>query len=139
MATTTEVMNTTVMTLSIGGDVVGDCVDASLAFSHSPRNITNKQDSGWRRLAEGMREFSFSSNFMYVPDHADYSAEDVFALLTGRSTGAGRLTSTVTGDNYFAGDGYLGAGNISSNGVEDNVMSDFTLEGTGALTTGAVT
>lgn len=139
MATTTEVMNTTIMTLSIDGTVVGDCVDASMSFTHSPRTITNKQDAGWKRLAEGLREFSFTTNFMYVPDHADFSFEDTYAFITGRTTGLGRLASTTVGDNYFEGTGYLGAANLNSNGVEDNVVADFVLEGTDALSTGAVT
>lgn len=136
---TTEVMNTTIMTLQIGGTAVGDCVDASLQFSHSPRNITNKQDAGWRRLAEGMREWSMNASAMYVPDHTDYDFADVYSLLTGRTTGSGRISSTATGDAYFEGDGYLGSGNLNSNGVEDNVMFDFTLEGSDALTSGATT
>lgn len=136
---TTEVMNTTVMTISVNASVIGDCVDASLQFSHSPRNITNKQDAGWRRLAEGMREWSLNASFMYIPDHTDYDFADVFGLLTARTTGTGRLTSTASGDAYFEGAGWLGSGNLASNGVEDNVMADFALEGSDALTSGATT
>lgn len=136
---TMNVMNTTVMTLNVDTIVIGEAVDVSLAFSQSPRTITNKQDSGWRELAEGLREWSFNVNAMYTPNHADFNFADVFTLLTGRTTGIGRITSTTSGDVYYEGDGFLGAGNLNSNGVEDNVVYDFTLEGTGVLSSGATT
>lgn len=136
---TTNVMNTTVMTLNVDTIVIGEAVDVSLAFSQSPRTITNKQDAGWRELAEGLREWSFNVNAMYTPNHSDFNFADTFTLLTARSTGIGRITSTASGDVYYEGNGFLGAGNLNSNGVEDNVVYDFTLEGTGALSSGATT
>jgi len=136
---TTNVMNSTVMVLNIATVEVGDAVDVSLAFSQSPRTITNKQDSGWKEIAEGLREWSFNCNAMYTPNHTDHNFGDTFTLLTGRATAVGRITSTVAGDVYYEGTGLLGAGNLNANGVEDNVVYDFTLEGGGALASGATT
>lgn len=131
---TTNIMNSTNGVLMLEGVVIAELTGCQISITHSPRNVTNKESQGWKELLEGLREFSASASFMYIPNG---SWATIFAAYTGRTQLTLRLASTEAGDDYYEGEVYFTSGTLDSPAQEDNVVCDVSFDGTGPITEGA--
>lgn len=132
---TTSVINSTALKVYVDGTAVAHCNDASLSFSHSPRDITTKDSGGYRQLLEGLRSATMSGSALFAYDSA-YGDEELYALLVGRSECVVRLDTGVSGDRYYSCSARITQLDINSPGAEDNAGLSFTFESSGAFTSG---
>lgn len=118
---------------------IGMATECNLNTGMSPRETTNKFSAGWRELEEGKREWSVGGSGLVVYDDPDSDADpiDLFDLLTNRTKAKIKFTTANAGDYEYEGDAFLTQYNQDA-GTEDNLGYNFTFEGTGALTSAAV-
>ena len=138
---TTGVVNSTLFALYAGDGTytkIAHSTDASISFSHEPRDITSKDSAGYRQLLEGLRSWSASGSFLVALD-ATYGYEELYAAWVARSVLTVRFSTQVSGDQYYQGTAYISSLELSSPGAEDNATFSLSLEGTGALTAQALT
>lgn len=139
---TTNVVNSTLMALyvDVSGTLtkVNHLTDASISFTHEPRDITTKDSAGYRELLEGLRSWSASGSGLFAED-ATYGYNDLETLLQNRTKVTIRFMTNVTGDTYWEGEAYISSLDKTSSGAEDNVTFSISMEGTGSPTIGSIT
>jgi predicted secreted protein len=114
--------------------------ECSIDISEAPRDTTNKFSTGWRRLAEGLRQFTISGSHLFMESASNGEAE-LFAHIEARTAihfrfsvqnGSIASTNEVNGNTRYRGVGRI-TSLTKSGGVEDNVTYSFTIEGSGPL------
>lgn len=138
---TTGVINSTLMGLYVLDSTykkIGHSTDASISFSHEPRDITTKDSAGYRELLEGLRSWTASGSFLLAYD-ATYGFEELYEAWEARTKLTIRFTTAVSGDEYYQGACYISSLEASSPAAEDNVSFSISLEGTGQITDASLT
>jgi len=143
---TTGVMNGTKLRLYVdqaGGSTytaIGTSMDVSFNASHSPRETTNQDSSGFASFLEGKRSFTIDANALHSEDGTnDYAAW--FATLTSstlRALCTFKIATATTGDTTYTGSGYITALNLASGSPEGNATYNVSIQVTGQITTGVV-
>ena len=134
---TTGVINSTLLKVYVGGTAVTLATDASISITHSPRDITNKDSAGWTELLEGLRGATISTGAMMAYDSA-FAVDDLYAMVSGRTTAVVMFSTEVTGDTFYSGNAYITSLEQNSPGAEDNATYSASFQLTGAITEGTV-
>jgi len=123
------------------GNLVAFAQSATLNFSMSTRDITNKESGGFKESLEGLREFSIDLDGAYAFTDASGSAltngaDDLVLsnMITGRTALTVKFgdTTGATGDTDYQGSVFLTSFSVSA-GTEDTATYSMSFEGTGAL------
>lgn len=146
MAATVGVMNGTKLRLYVdqaGGStytVIGNSLDVTLSYTHSPRETTNQDSGGNASFLEGKRSYTIDFNALHSVDGTNrfglWFATLVSSSLRGFVTY--KVASTNTGDETFTGSGYITSLVQASGGPESNATFNGSIQGTGTLTAGTV-
>lgn len=142
MAQTAGVMNGSLMRLylDLAGTttytVMGNSMDATLNYSHSPRETTNQGSSGHATFLEGKRSATIDFNNLQAEDGANSFWLQLAVMISNtlRARVTGRLTSGVTGDKAGTFTGYLTALSCSTGGPENNVTMSGSIQLDGPIT-----
>lgn len=134
MAQITGVMNSTSLRVYVGGTAIAHATDATLTFTHEPRDTTTKDSGGWRDLLEGLRSWSVSATALYADDAA-YGFEDLHDTLNAtRATVTVLIGTGESGNVDYSGTAWVASLELNSPDSEDNASLSVTFEGSGALT-----
>lgn len=128
---TENVINTTLLAIYKGGVKYGHSTNATISFSHSPRDTTSKDSAGYRTLLEGLRQCTISGSGYYAFD-ATEGADDIFDDLDDRAQIELIFTTQVTGDTVYTVTCYYSELTLTSADAEANADYSFTAEVTGA-------
>jgi len=128
---TTGVINGTAIGIYIGGTKIAKATSGSISITHSPRDITSKDSSGWSESLEGLREWSLEGEGMFALD-ATYGVVDLEAVLTARTAVTVRFSTETSGDEYWEGTA-IQTDLSADTGVEESATFSFSFQGTGAL------
>lgn len=133
-------MNTTALALyrnTTGSTYVkiGYTTDASVEYSHSPRETTNKDSAGWQEFCEGVRGGTYTATFFYE-DGATEGLNEWIDVLDGADRGAEkvRFSTEASGEMYVEGDSYITSISWNSPGAEDTVSCTVSGTFTAAIT-----
>ena len=125
-------------------DIFGFATSATLSLNMDTRDVTSKQDCGWRALKGGMKSWSLSGDgfltYLQVAGEIEQTTLttalfDRAELLVDFTTWDCENDTIIAGDANFSGSVLVTSYEITG-GVEDNATYSFTFEGTGALTEG---
>lgn len=144
---TTGVMNGTKLRLYVdqaGGSTytaVGSSLDATINFTHSPRETTNQDSLGWATFLEGKRGYTIDFNALHTEDGANNFIDwyDTLASSTLRGNVTFKFSTATSGDVTLTGAGYITSLVNASGGVEANSTFNGSIQGSGSLTKGTVT
>lgn len=99
-----------------------------------PRDITTKDAAGYRRLLEGLRQYSLSISGLVAFDATlgpFTTSTGIEALIRARTQQTWIMGTGVSGDVKLSGAGYWTSLEVSSPTQEDNLTFNGTLEGDG--------
>lgn len=128
-------MNSSIMTLTIGGTVIAHGRGNTFSNSREMIDITTQQSSANQTVLPGLKTKSFSFEGLVAED-AGYGYND---LLTAQEAGTAltaRQTTSVSGDTYAECSVYVSSLERTGGQPEDVVQFSCELTGSGALTTG---
>jgi len=121
-------------------NLVAFAQNCTLNVNHSPREITNKESSGYKEILEGLRDFSIDVDGAYAWTDASGTAltngaDDLVNsnILTRASVDFIFGDTGATSDVSYSGSGYITSVSLTG-GTEDTATYSLTIEGTGALT-----
>lgn len=143
---TTGVMNGTKLRAYVdpaGGSTyaaLGTSTDFTVTINHAARETTNQDSGGYATFLEGKRSFTIDVNAFYAEDSAN-NFEDIIGVVadsTKRGLITFKLATATTGDSTLTGSGYITNVTKNSGGPEANVTWSFSIQGTGAWTSGTV-
>lgn len=137
MATTGKV-NSTLLSIYVGGTKINHSNDASFDFTHAVRDVTTKDSGGYQENLEGLRSFTFSASGFHAFD-ATYGPDEMDDVITGRTAATIRYSTEVSGDTYYEGSCYMTSLSCNSPGQEETATWSAEFTGTGTLTVGSVT
>lgn len=143
---TVGVMNGTKLRLyadQAGGStftVIGNSLDVTLNYTHSPRETTNQDSGGNASFLEGKRSFTIDFNALHSEDGTNkfISWYDTLVSQTLRGYVAFKIASTTSGDTTLTGFAYITSLVQASGGPESNATFNGSLQGTGTITKGTV-
>lgn len=143
---TAGVMNGTKLRLYVdqaGGSTytaVGSSLDATINFTHSPRETTNQDSAGWATFLEGKRSFTIDFNALHTEDGTNNFIDwyDTLASQTLRGNVTFKFSTATAGDTTLTGAGYITSLVNASGGVEANATFNGSIQGSGTLTKGTV-
>jgi TP901-1 family phage major tail protein len=120
-------------------NLVAYAQSCTINISHSVRDITNKESSGWKEVLEGLREFTIDIDGAYAWTDASGSAltngaDDLIntEIITRSSVDFIFGDTQATSDVSYAGKGYITSVSLTG-GTEDTATYSITIEGTAAL------
>ena len=129
---TSGIMNATLVGAFFNGAVkIANCVSTDMDISVAIRDTTSKDSAGWKTGAPGLRSWSGSASCKF-DQSANYTYDQLFALVDARTTFTFYWSTGVTGDKKYAGSAIITSLKKSSP-MEDNVTFECSFEGTGAL------
>ena len=130
---TSGIMNGSLVGVYVNGSVkVANCVTSEFSVNMAVRDTTNKDNSGWKTGLGGVKSWSGSCSGMF-DQSANYTFDQLFALIDARTAVTLYFSSTVTGDKKYAGSALI-TSLKKTFPSEENVTFDMSFEGTGALT-----
>lgn len=134
---TPGVINGTAVKLTIAGQNVAYCTNASLSLNTDTIDTTTKDSSGWAEYMGGMNSWEISGDAYYTNASGtnDRSAAYVLSAMTTKSVvTVGMYNSPYqSGDLYWQGSGIFTSLEVNG-GVDDAANFSFSIKGTGALT-----
>ncbi len=114
--------------LTVGADTVGRAQDVELSMSATEIDITTRDDSGWKKFIQGLKEWGATIDQLWVPtDNALLALRD--AYLDGSELVASFADDTNAG---FSGSVII-TGLTFPQPLDDGVKLNVTVKGTGAL------
>lgn len=126
-------MNGTLIGMYVNGSVkIANAVSHDLDLTMAVRDTTNKDNSGWKTGLGGLKSWTCSFEAMF-DQSANYTFDQLFALLDARTAITVYMSTTITGDKKYSGSALLTSLKKGAP-VEGNVTFSGTFEGTGALT-----
>lgn len=129
---TSGIMNATLIGAFFNGAVkIANCVSTDMDISVATRDTTSKDSAGWKTSSPGLRSWSGSASCKF-DQSANYTFDQLFALVDGRTTFTFYWSTAVTGDKKYSGSAII-TSLKKATGFEDNVTFDCSFEGTGAL------
>ena len=134
---TTGVVNGTNIGIYIGGTKVAKATSGSISVTHSPRDATSKDSSGWSESLEGLREWSIEGEGLFAFD-ASYGYVDLEGVLTARTAVTVRFSTESSTDEYHEGTAIM-TDLSADTSTEESATYSFSFQGTGALNFVALT
>lgn len=130
---TSGIMNGSLVGVYVNGSVkVANCVTSEFSITMAVRDTTNKDNSGWKTGLGGVKSWSGSCSGMF-DQLANYTFDQLFALIDARTPITLYFSTTVTGDKKYSGSALI-TSLKKTFPAEENVTFDMSFEGTGALT-----
>ena len=130
---TTGIVNSRIMTISVGSTVVTCLTDANLNISVESRDTTCKDTDSYNSSLPGRVSWTMGGSAMFAYDNT-YTFDDIYALINTGATATVKIGTNVQGDKTWSGTAFFTSLSLSSSGSDENVTFDFELQGTGALT-----
>lgn len=120
--------------------VIGNSLDVTINFSHSPRETTNQDSAGYATFLEGKRVTTIDFNFLHSEDATQNIVDfyDAWASSTQRAAVTFKVATATTGDTTWTGGGYITSLTLNSGGPEANATCSGSIQVSGALTKGTV-
>jgi predicted secreted protein len=132
------VINGTDFLVYVNGEAIGGQKTCKLTLGHAGRDTTTKDDSGWKTGAEGLRNWSISSDGLVAFDGTLFEPNEMANLIINRTRVAIRFRTSTSGNSWWYGNAYLMSYDVDA-GTEDSVAYSASFDGTGVLTMAAVT
>ena len=129
---TTGVLNGSDMIFYLEGTAFGSTTSHSINVTMATRDVTVKDNAGWRAKLEGMREWTGAAEG-FVAWSDTFNAGDIFTFITNRTAITLIFSTDVTGDFYFTGTCYITGFDVVAP-MEENTTMSLTFEGASALT-----
>ena len=121
------------LTLTIGGDVIAESRDFSLAFDTGTLDTTSRDSDRTAEFIVGRYNWTITGNALYIT--ADVAKKVMLDQITAASPTAFAVIVTI-GSQTFTGSGVITSFEISA--PYDGVVEySFTIQGSGALTVSA--
>lgn len=133
---TTGVINGTLLKVYVNGTAIAHTTSAELSLTKNTRDSSSKDSGNWEDALYARGSWEVSGDFLQAEDAA-YGFTDLFALIENETTVTLKLSSEVTGDNYYTGSALLTSLNRSAPD-QDNVSGSFSFKGSGALSEATV-
>lgn len=115
--------------LALGGNTIAYAQDVELSMSASEIDITTRNDSGWKKFLQGLKEWGATVDHLWIPTDAGLQA------IRDAYVDGSELLATFYDDS---GKGFSGqvlvTGMTFPQPLDDGVDLNVTLKGTGALT-----
>jgi predicted secreted protein len=127
--------NSTDLKLYVGGVAVACATGATLAFTHTTREVLCKDTLAWTDRLPGMRSWSVSGTGLHSIG-ATQGGDDLMQLGIDREIFIVKMATSASGDVYWEGSGYFSDVSLESPGAEENCTYSFTIDGTGPLGSG---
>jgi predicted secreted protein len=128
------ILNGTIFLLKVAGTALADQTEGSISINMETRDITTKDSTGYRELAEGLRSGSISVSGLVDDDASGGAGGTLFTTLNARASVALVFGFDDASDDYnYECDGFCTSLEVSG-GTEDNVTYSATFEITGAIT-----
>jgi len=123
-----------------GTTKIADCTNATVSAELGLRDATTKDSSTWVDNLEGLASWSMTGEFYFDEGTLgdDDGADDLFTLLSGRTSLTAMYSPEVSGDSKYSGTGYVTSWSKTSGIDSDNESYSITITGTGALTQATV-
>ena len=125
------VVNSSLTKIYLDGVAIGKCTGASLSITVNGIVITNKDSNGWEEEIDGVKSWEISGTAL-VDTSESKTSDDIFTLITGRTTATVKYMNNTSGQIYYQGTGRMRALNFS-HGTEESGTFDFTIKGTSTL------
>ncbi len=130
MATTGKI-NGTDLLVYVGATAITHTQGCKLSIQMDTRDTSTKDSSGWKDTGEAQMSWSIDGEGVFTFD-ATYGWEDLFALLSGRTSATVKMATDESGDNNYSGTAWLTK--MECDGpMEDTSTYSYTFEGFGAL------
>ena len=130
---TSGIMNGSLVGIYVNGSTkVANCVTSEFSVSMAVRDTTNKDNAGWKTGLGGVKSWSGSCSGMF-DQSANYTYDQLFALIEARTAITLYFSTTVTGDKKYSGSALI-TSLKKTFPSEENVTFEMSFEGTGALT-----
>jgi len=128
------ILNGTIFLLKVAGTALADQTEGSISINMETRDITTKDSTGYRELAEGLRSGSISVSGLVDDDASGGAGGTLFTTLNARTAVALVFGFDDASDDYnYTCNGFCTSLEVSG-GTEDNVTYSATFEITGAIT-----
>lgn len=112
-------------------------VDATLALTTTTFETTCKDAGAWAQPRPGTKGWSMTGTGNLAWD-ATYGYTDLYTLWYNQTAANFVMSTGVTGDKYFYGQGYLTDLELTSSGNDAAATFSYTLTGAGAITLATV-
>lgn len=125
------------MAIYFGSTKVTCQVDASISGSTNMFETTCKDSAANAEFKPGAKSWTVTGSALFADDATlgfNTATTGVFAKWDGQTTISIVFQTAQTGDTKWSGSVYVSDWTLSSNGIDEAVTYDFTLQGTGALT-----
>ena len=132
MAQTTDVMNSSLFKCYMDGTAIGYSNQVSVSITHSPREVTNKDDGAFQRFLEGPIGGTAQVGMFYAEDAA-HGLDEVWTALVARTTVALLIGYDNSGDTTISADAYITSVDQESPGHNDNVSASVSYQMTGTI------
>jgi len=115
--------------------VMGNSMDNTINYSHSPRETTTQHSNGHADFLEGKRSFTIDFNALQAEEGAHSFWVGLANMIsnTTRAKVTGKVTSAVSGDSIGTFTGWLTSLNCSTGGPEGNTTLSGSIQGTGTI------
>lgn len=115
-------------------DILGETRNADFNITRDPFEATSFDSNGWKEFCEGLGEWDMTTESLYLYNDTGQT-EAQSSILAGVTTLVWRFIPEDASGN----DGYEGVGIVSNfnvvEAVDDNVILNLTIQGTGELMT----
>jgi predicted secreted protein len=135
MATTGK-FNGTLLNVYIDDTIIGCATSSELSVNVDLADATCKDDGGWADHIQGLRDWSVSTDGLVAFDGTN-NIDDLYTLLSGRTSVTLKFTTNVTGDLVFSGSASVASISVSAE-MEAAVTYSVEFTGKGVLTKGTV-
>jgi TP901-1 family phage major tail protein len=119
------------MCFYLDDNLIGSSTSHTITVNMATRDITTKQNAGWRAKLEGMREWSGTGEGFVAFDDT-YGFPQLYAFITNRTPVTLKFSTEVSGDSYFSGECYLTSLQVDAP-QEENTSYSVSFEGASAL------
>lgn len=115
------------------GIAAGFALNVSWTFSHTPRETTNKDNTGGRQsYLPGLTNATGTGEFYFAED-SDWNLENAFDAIDGRATVQWDYTSVNAGDINYTGTCYFTALTATSPNTGENETYSVSWQNTGTM------
>jgi predicted secreted protein len=124
--------NTTALRFYQAGTVIASAIDAEITFNKEAVDITTKDSGKNAEFMSGLKSGTGSTGGLYAEGELDA----LYAAYDGTATVVMKLSTEVTGEEYFSGDAIITSLQINSSGNQQAATFSCQFQFTGAFTKG---
>ena len=125
--------NTTALRFYLtSGTVIANAIDAEITFNKEAVDITTKDSGTNAEFMSGLKSGTGSTGGLYVEGDID----NLWTAIDGTAAIEFKLSTEVTGEEYFSGDAIITSLQINSSGNQQAATYSCQFQFTGAFTKG---